>query len=270
MPTPKRSKISYCDYSGGDLNIVLGCTPVSAGCANCYARRIYERFGKDFSKVTIYPEKLARLFRWRPKPPYRRGPGTRPVAFVCDMSDLFHEAVPDEFIRQAFDVMADRPDVDWLVLTKRAMRMPILLRDWCGAANVWLGVTVENEDNLWRIEELLKTPAAVRWVSLEPMLGPIDMKPYLGRVHVDSLGVRPRNNWDYWRAGLDWVVIGAESGPDRKRRPLKWDWAWDLLDQCRKAGVACFLKQDSGPLPGVPLLDRQGNEVKEWPSTLMR
>lgn len=261
----RTSKIAYCDYSGGILNFVLGCTPVSAGCANCYARRIYDRFGKDFSKVTVYPEKVERLLKWQPRPPYKRGPGSRPLAFVVDMGDLFHDHVPDEFIRQAFDTMADRSDVDWLVLTKRAIRMRMLLMDWCGAENVWLGVTVENQDNLWRIDELLKTPAALRWVSLEPMLGPIDMEPYLGPVHVDSLGVRPRNNWDYWRAGLDWVVIGAESGPDRKRRPLKWDWAWDVLEVGRREGVPVFLKQDSAPHPGMPLLDRDGHEVKEWP-----
>jgi len=260
-----KSKIAYCDYSGGDLNFVLGCTPVSAGCANCYARRIYERFGKDFSKVTIYPEKLERLLKWRPKPPYKRGAGSRPLALVVDMGDLFHCLVPDEFIRHAFDIMADRSDVDWLVLTKRATKMRHLLIDWCPAENVWLGVTVENQDNLWRIDELLKTPAALRWVSMEPMLGPIDMEPYLGPVHVNSLGVRPRNNWDYWSAGLDWVVIGAESGPDRKRRPLKWDWAWEVLEVGRREGVPVFLKQDSAPHPGRPLLDRDGHEVKEWP-----
>ncbi len=265
----RTSNIGYCDYSGGDLNFVLGCTAVSAGCANCYARRIYERFGKDFSKVTVYPEKLARLLKWRPKPPYKRGAGSRPLAFVVDMGDLFHKDVATNIIRRFLVLVWDRPDVDWLVLTKRPKRMREELLRWCATTpplpNLWLGVTVENEDNLWRIDELLKTPAALRWVSMEPMLGPIDMEPYLGPVHVDSLGVRPRNNWDYWRAGLDWLVIGAESGPDRKRRPLRWDWAWDVLEVGRREGVPVFLKQDSGPHPGVPLLDREGQEVKEFP-----
>ncbi len=264
MPAPKRSKIGFTDYSAGDLNFVLGCTPISAGCEHCYARRLYKTFGKDFSQVTIYPEKLEHLLKWQPKPPYKRGLGSKPLAFVVDMGDLFHDHVPDEFIQQAFDTMADRSDVDWLVLTKRAMRMRMLLMDWCSTENVWLGVSVENEDNLWRIGELMDTPldvpATMRWISLEPMLGPIDLTSVCCR-DGDHLGTDLYNlGLD---VGIDWVVIGAESGP--KRRPFKKEWAWDVLDQCREAGIPVFLKQDSGRGPSVPLLDRQGREVKEWP-----
>lgn len=275
MPAPKRSKIEFTDYSAGDLNFVLGCTSISTGCEHCYARRVYEMFGKDFSKVTVYPDKLKRLLKWQPKPPYKRG--SRPLAFVVDMGDLFHEDVPTSIIRQFLQVVSKRQDIDWLVLTKRPGRMRVALTGlyslasfvWPGSTpfaplpNLWFGVTVENEDNLWRIEELLKTPAAVRWVSYEPALGPVDFSPYLGPVHVDSLGVPPRDNWDYWRNGLDWLVIGGESGPNR--RPFKKEWAWDVLEVGRREGVPVFLKQDSGPHPGVPLLDREGNQVKEWP-----
>jgi len=249
MPAPKRSAIGYCDYSGGDLNFVLGCTPVSAGCANCYASRIYERFGKDFSKVTIYPDKLKRLTKWQPKPPYKRGPGSRPLAFICDMSDLFHQDVPSLFILSAFEIMEERRDIDWLVLTKRPKRMiEVLWREgWWSHGhtppNVWLGVSVENENAAWRIVGLRETPAAVRWVSFEPMLGPIDPRAL---------------------RGISWCVIGAESGPGC--RPFEKEWAWDLLDYCRDFGIPCFLKQDSGPRPGVPLLDREGKEVKEFPT----
>ena len=270
MPAPKRSNIGYCDFSGGDLNFVLGCTPVSSGCEQCYARRIYERFGKDFSKVTAYSSKLRRLERWllakRP-PSYKRGPDSRPLAFVCDMGDLFHKDVSEDFILRAFWAMQYRDDIDWLVLTKRAKRMRRSLRRWNSgnqgpyhlAPNIWLGVTVENEANLWRIDELLKTPAAVRWVSLEPMLEAIYLRPYLP--HYPRL-FSERYGYKHY---LDWVVVGAESGPNR--RPFQKEWAWDVLDQCREAGVPCFLKQDSGPRPGVPLLDREGNEVKEWTKT---
>jgi len=268
MPAPKRSKIGYCDYSGGDLNVVLGCTPVSAGCANCYARRIYERFGKDFTQVTVYPEKLERLLKWQPKPPFKRGPGSRPLAFVCDMSDLFHADVPRTFILIAIEIMEKRGDIDWLLLTKRPKRMSEVLwrLGWWShghtPANIWLGVTVENEDNLWRIDELLKTPATVRWVSLEPMLGPIELG-LIGTIPKDiSPSYRLVGDW------IDWIVIGAESGLNG--RPFEKEWAWDVLDQCREANVACFLKQDSGARPGVPLLDREGREVKEWPEPAPR
>lgn len=271
MPLPRRSKIGYTDYSGNDLNFCLGCTPVSAGCANCYARRIYDRFGKDFSKVTVYPDKLERLLKWQPKPPYKRG--SRPLAFVCDMSDLFHWKIPLEFSLKAFLVMKQRNDIDWLVLTKRPKRMRWLLgaEGWdsfAAATHIWFGVTVENEDNLWRIDELLKTPAAVRWVSLEPLLGPVDVAPFL-KPDYQSMGYEaqwePIARDDPRYNALDWVIVGAESGPNR--RPFEKEWAWDVLDQCREAGVACFLKQHSGLRPGVPLLDREGREVRGWPKT---
>lgn len=256
MPAAKRSTISYCDYSGGDLNFVLGCTPVSAGCANCYARCIYERFGKDFSVVRTYPSKLGRLERWllaKQLPSYRRGPGSRPLAFVCDMSDLFHKDVSEDFILQAFWAMQYRDDIDWLVLTKRANRMQRSLRRWNSgnqgpyhpAPNIWVGVTVENQDNLWRIRCLVNTPAATRWVSLEPLLEPVDIRP--------------------WLPGLNWIVVGAESGPNR--RPFRRWWPQDILQQCRAADVPCFLKQDSGLYPGALLLDEEYQEVKEWPKT---
>ena len=450
MPATKRSAIGYCDFSGGDLNFVLGCTPVSAGCANCYARRIYDRFGKDFSKVTTYSSKLHRLERWllakRP-PSYKRGPDSRPLAFVCDMGDLFHKDVSEDFILRAFWAMQYRDDIDWLVLTKRAIRMRRLLRFWNSgnqgpyhpAENIWLGVTVENEDYLWRIDELLKTPAAIRWVSYEPALGPLDIGSYLcynppheykrdrdqgvrggragrfgnrregksvahslppdrsldsgresdplhsassrtsvpprvssgsangeqdqservcsqtrmvsffrpdrpavdhqsqkwhqerqsaresgvsyltatsparcthpedgpmrqskGReasqpkIHqradnrdsfasgsglsqaegvsreiscqpVNNFGHSHQANLDTYSIGITWLVVGADSGPNR--RPFKKEWAWAVLDQCREAGVACFLKQASGIRPGMPLRDREGREVKEWPKT---
>lgn len=273
MPTPKRSKIGFCDYSGGDLNVCIGCTPISAGCANCYAQRIYKHFGKDFSKVTIYPEKLDRLARWQPKPPYKRGPGSRPLAFPVDMGDLFHKDVNEGFILRTFWTMQDRSDIDWLVFTKRAVRMRRLLRFWNSgnqgpyhpAENVWLIVSVENEDNLWRIDELVRTPAAVRGVSLEPMLGPVDLGPWLYPYTVSRptdhsakrllMGTRPND--------LHWIIIGGESGP--KRRPFEERWAWDVRDQGREAGIPVFLKQGSGIGPGVPLLGRNGEVVKEWP-----
>jgi len=275
MPTPKPSKIGYCDYSGGDLNFVLGCTPVSAGCANCYARRIYDRFGKDFSKVTVYPDKLKRLLNWQPKPPYKRGPGSRPLAFVVDMGDLFHEDVSNQFIWDALSMMDCRRDVDWLVLTKRAKRMRgVVTFHWKPSPpppNIWLGVTVENDDNLWRIDELRRTPAAVRWVSLEPVLEPVLLRSWLICNACGGTG-----DWGGGDAidcpiclgtgrggGIDWVIVGAESGPHR--RQFDKEWAWRILDDCRYADIPCFLKQDSAARPGVPLLDRDGREVKEFP-----
>jgi len=258
----KTSAIGWTDYSGGALNFVTGCTPVSAGCAHCYARAIYRRFGRDHSVVATHPDKLyevaGMLF---PLHSPKRGPGHRPMAFVCDTGDLFHEAVPDVFIGEAIEMMAKRKDVVWQVLTKRPERMQHFLDTWEEAytyypemmmeeyglefpfPHIWLGVTAEDQATAdERIPLLLDTPAAVRFVSVEPMLGPVSLAGY------------PR--------GIDWVICGAESGPDR--RPFDPAWAADLYRECQRAGVAFFGKQASGLRPGTPLLI-DGEVRQGWP-----
>ena len=110
MPAPHRSAIAWTDYSGGDANFVTGCTPASEGCRNCYAKAIYERFGRDFGEVRLDGDKLSWLKQWTPKPPWKLA---RPMCFVCDTGDLFHEEVPYYFIDLAFEVMTDRKDVEW-------------------------------------------------------------------------------------------------------------------------------------------------------------
>ena len=263
MPV-RRSNIGWCDFSGADLNFIIGCTPVSEGCLNCYARRIREgRQGRDFSKVQLYPEKLRRLARARFEEkgiPFRRGPGSpqslglrtkgRPIAFPVDMGDLFHPDVPDEFTLEALQVMARRDDVDWAVLTKRVERVIEFERIHLSRvqrsfqrqplisgfpSNVWIGVTVENQKRAdERIPLLLKVRAAVRWVSVEPMLEPIDLSKYLclswamcelkrwyhtGEFEPpdDSIPPAPKDGVRL----IDWVIVGAESGPDR--RPFDLD-----------------------------------------------
>jgi protein gp37 len=274
------SSISWTDYSGGDLNFVAGCTPVSAGCANCYARAIYDRFGKDHSVVETHPDKLARLATMRlGKPVYlndgrveyvsHKREGHQPMAFVCDTGDLFHEEVPEEFIVEALDVMYYRRDVTWQLLTKRADRMHEIISlgvgntngEWGLGSNIWLGVTVENQRAAdERIPLLLDTPAAVRWVSVEPMLAPIDMCKVIMQ-DGDHLGPTMYNYG--CEAGLDWVVCGAESG--HHRRPFDVQWALDLYRQCEAAGVPFFGKQSSGLRPGAPLELPGVGVVQQWP-----
>lgn len=241
----KRSRITWTDYSGGDLNVVTGCTPVSEGCANCYARAIYERFGLDHSKVMIREDKLQRLSKMRlPQDGNRRGPNSKPMCFICDTGDLFHPDVPEEFISDVFEMMARRQDVIWQVLTKRPDRMREIVTRWGQPmpVHVWLGVTCENQARAdERIPLLLQTPAAVRFVSCEPMLEPID----LGKCRM-----------------LDWVICGAESGPHR--RPFDRAWAANLYAQCAHANVAFFGKQDSDLKPGKPLYIA-GEVIHQWP-----
>lgn len=209
-------------------NPVVGCTPVSAGCAHCYAKRIFERFhpGESFSDVKCLEDRLEQPFRWK-KP-------TR--IFVNSMSDLFHPDVPDVFIHKVFRVIIENPRHTFLVLTKRPERMidrvPVF-----PVSNVWLGVSVEDQKTAdERIPILLQIPAAIRFVSVEPMLGAVNLKQYLVGDCRAAENVS-RND----RMGLDWLICGGESGP--WARPIHQDWARSLRDQCQAAGVPFFFKQ---------------------------
>lgn len=250
MAKPKRSKITWTDYSGGCANFIIGCTPASTGCANCYGKE-WARKKKwndgDFSKVTLYPDKLRELARVKFNENvthYRRGLGARPTVFVVDLGDLFHDIVPNSFILEALAIMTQRIDVDWQLLTKRPQRALEVIRDPL-PRNVWMGVTCENQKRATeRLPILARIPAALRWVSIEPMLAPMDLGPHL--------------------AMLDWVVVGAESG--NNRRYFSDRWAWDVLEQCAAAGVPFFFKQSSGRYPGTdPYL--HGRLYQEIPGT---
>lgn len=257
----RRSPIPWTDFSGGPANFEIGCTPVSDGCQNCYAEAWAKRNGRDFSQVTLYPEKLERLRTEDFASFYQgvpannvRGWGARSLVFVCDLGDLFHEAVPNSFIVKALDVMRRRPDVDWQVLTKRPKRALDFYGDFAQVTNVWLGVTAENQKRAdERIPILLEIPAAVRFVSIEPMLEPIVLLPEW----LPVTGVGEASGRTYTLGGLDWVICGAESGP--RRRPFATDWAARLYLQCKVAGIPFFGKQNSGPRPGAPL--RIGGEI---------
>ena len=236
------------EWTDETWNPVTGCTKVSAGCKNCYAERLFPRPypGRAFTDVQIHTERLKKPFHWR-KP--RR-------VFVNSMSDLFHEAVPDEFLDQVFAVMAITLTHTYQVLTKRPERMCAycaddatlgrvlaLMAKWTAGVpevestvkhradglsgfqlpNVWLGVSVEDQEAAdARIPLLLETPAAVRFLSCEPLLGRIDLR------------------LDQYKR-LDWVIVGGESGP--RARSMDLDWAHSLVEQCDNANVACFVKQ---------------------------
>ena len=295
---------------GKAWNPVTGCTKVSQGCKHCYAEGIANRrlphggfTDRPFTEVRCHPERLDIPLRWRK--PQR--------VFVNSMSDLFHEDVPDSFIDQVFAVMALCPQHTFQVLTKRPERMreyASKLRErslevaqravWLGiwddpeaaaadtvsaldagfAPNVWLGVSVEDQATAdERIPLLLETPAAVRWVSAEPLLEEVTIFSLDGPVDVPDGAGSP----------LHWVVVGGESGPGA--RPFGLPWATHLVDQCRAVGAACFVKQlgarptyadDDARLDdeGWPehvkwgrngcltLRDRKGGDPSEWPADL--
>ena len=263
------SNISWTDAT---WNPTTGCTQVSPGCANCYAKTLTERFHGpgSFDTVVLHPERLRLPMSWK-KP--RR-------VFVNSMSDLFHEKVSPAFVDEVFRVMWQTPQHTYQILTKRPERMheylmtfPSLNPDdsrpddqafieavWGGLPlpNVWLGVSAENQHWLdERVPILLDTPAALRFVSVEPMLGPVDARGYLPSPIPTLRGV------DRDSAGLDWVIVGGESGS--KRRPFDLQWARDLKAQCDAAGVALFFKQAGGARPGMASGDPELDAAKAWP-----
>jgi protein gp37 len=231
---------SAIEWTDATWNPVTGCTKVSPGCKNCYAERLAarlqamgnRRYINGFS-VTLHPDQLDLPLRWRQP---------RQI-FVNSMSDLFHESVPDEYIRRAFDVMAEAHWHVFQVLTKRARRLAELAAWLPWPSNVWQGVSVENARYASRVADLVKVPAAVRFLSVEPLLGPISHLPL---------------------DGIDWVIVGGESGPGH--RPVQPEWVRAIRDQCKEARVAFFFKQWGGPTPkaGGRLLD--GQEWSAMPS----
>jgi len=278
-----KSKIQWTDYTWAP---VTGCSKVSAGCRNCYAEAYHQRFmGGDFS-VKLHPDRLqAPLRKLRG---FRDTHWCRPRVFVCPMADLFHDRVPAEFIEEVWRSMSNSPHIDFIILTKRPERMTNLLtrNSFCAShllPNVWLGVTAESQQEAdRRIPVLLQTPAAIRWVSIEPMLGPVDLtsikwaKINSAPSNYERFGVptpkelwsmnnvldsRPADAWNKAKTGLDWVVCGGESGFGA--RHMETEWVRDLRDQCVEADVPFFFKQ-WGPQKGemsldgdLPLLDRQ-------------
>lgn len=232
-----KSKIDWTDRV---WNPVTGCTKISEGCKNCYAERMSKRLAGragypagDPFKVTLRRDRLEEPLRWK-KP--------RKI-FVCSMADLFHDDVTMGFISRVFSTIRRCPQHTFIMLTKRPARMGEAV-DACVSGtlpNLWLGVTAENQETAdLRIPILLKIPAAKRFVSIEPMLGPVDLYQWLPDFTADqdtSAAAIHRGE----EKGLDWVICGGESGPGA--RPMHPDWARSLRDQCKDANVPFFFKQ---------------------------
>jgi protein gp37 len=278
------SKIEWTDAT---WNPVTGCAKVSDGCDNCYASTFAERWrgtpGHYFERgfdVVLRPAKLEDPIRW--KRPRR--------IFVNSMSDLFHADVPDDYIAQVFAVMAVTPQHTYQLLTKRHARMRVLLDgprfaevvkalvwsldghsarrvNW-PLPNLWLGVSVE--DPHWadlRIPALLATPAALRFVSAEPLLGPVTLFP--GR-WIPPIGGGPRVNlsrpWETPGPALDWVIVGGESGPGARR--MAEGWARNLVDECVETGTPVFVKQLGSVLGKQLGAGPKGGDMAAWPEDL--
>lgn len=300
---------SEIQWTDATWNLTTGCTRVSSGCDHCYAFQLHDQrhaaylagrmpdapaqYHRPFSEVQLIPERLALPLKW-----------TKPrKIFVDSMSDLFHADVPDEFLDQVFASMALAPRHTFQVLTKRPQRMkryltweePSITRrgriqnqmdflwargglpqrvviDQWPLPNVWLGTSVEDQDAAYRIDWLVKTPAAVRFLSCEPLIGPLDisdrrldsftrLNPLTGRLTAMSGRDEGQSS-----SRLHWVIAGGESGPDF--RPIDLDWARDLRDQCISAGVPYFFKQIGGRTSKAGGRELDGRTWDELPQVL--
>jgi protein gp37 len=211
---------SSIEWTEMTWNPTTGCSKITAGCKFCYAEIMSKRLKamgvekyKDNFKVRIHPDQLNIPYTWK----------SSKVVFVNSMSDLFHEEIPLDFIKQVFAVMNDNPNHVFQVLTKRAERLFQVHKELKWTHNIWMGVSVENEKVLNRINFLRKTKARVKFLSCEPLIGPL-----------------PKMNL----SKIDWVIVGGESG--HKPRPMNPDWALDIQEQCEKADVRFFFKQWGG------------------------
>jgi protein gp37 len=211
---------SAIEWTEATWNPVTGCHQVSPGCAHCYAKTFAERWrgipGHPYEQgfdLRLWPERLEQPLRWR-----------RPrTIFVNSMSDLFHEDIPEAFVQQVFEVMQRADWHTFQILTKRHERLAELAPALPWSSNVWMGVSIENRRFVQRADYLRAVPAAVRFVSAEPLLGPLEGL---------DLG------------GIDWLIAGGESGP--RHRPVRAEWVRELRDRCVTEGVAFFFKQWGG------------------------
>ena len=211
---------STIEWTESTWNPITGCTKISAGCKNCYASILSKRLQAMGQKKyqngfvpTMHPDTLNDPFKWK----------NGKLVFVNSMSDTFHKEFPLTFIQQMFSVMNETPRHTYQVLTKRAERLEELSTFLNWTDNIWMGVSVENEKTIDRIDHLRKTEAKIKFLSCEPLIGPL-----------------PNINLE----GIDWVIVGGESGPNS--RPMEKEWVDDIQQQCEKAGVAFFFKQWGG------------------------
>jgi protein gp37 len=222
------------EWTDKTWNPTVGCNKVSPGCKNCYAEALTKRFYKQYPngfEFTIHPQRLDDPRRWRK--PSR--------VFVNSMSDLFHEQMPLSFLQEVFHVMEECPQHIFQILTKRHKRLIELASKLNWPKNVWMGVSVENQDYAHRVDFLKQVPAAVRFLSCEPLLGPLNLN--LEEIH--------------------WVIVGGESG--HGHRPIQADWVRDIRDQTNAVGAAFFFKQWGGIRPKAGGRELDGHTYNEMP-----
>lgn len=326
---PARTSIEWADYSSNPLKFKLRgkalpvnlCVPVSPGCANCYAAAIQKRFHNvdyakrvmDKAKPVLVEKELQHILNFKPKPPFKNG-RDRPAVFIGDMTDLFGPWVPFDLLDAILAHCALRPDVDWLFLTKHPDLMRCYFEDgrydiqhavekiWFKndgrtvkfawpLPHIWLGTSVENQDQAdKRVPELIATPAAVRFVSAEPLLesvsldrisavaagGPSGTAKWHEPLHGIERVSTPVGEKEFKTGRIDWVIVGGESGAGARECDV--EWILNIVKQCRAADVPCFVKQAGGNPrditgnrgTGSPLRlkDPKGGDPADWPQDI--
>ena len=234
---------SNIEWTEMTWNPVTGCSKVSAGCKHCYAETMAKRLKamgvyryRNGFNVTLQPDLVDAPLRWKqPR-----------IVFVNSMSDLFHEKIPVEYIQRVFDTMVQCPQHTFQILTKRSSRLCSIAHELPWPSNVWMGVSVEDERVVQRISDLAHVPAAVRFLSCEPLIGPLDDLPLVG---------------------IHWVIVGGESGPGA--RPMKKEWVTSIHRQCRTARVPFFFKQWGGIRKDLTGRELYGRTYDDMPSIVI-
>lgn len=235
------AKKTHIEWTQMTWNPVTGCTKVSQGCKHCYAERMAKRLKAMGSKryqqgfkITLQEDLVDLPRKWKqPR-----------VVFVNSMSDLFHPEVPLEFIAKVFKTMVECHQHQFQVLTKRSERLKEVCDQLPWPENVWMGVSVEDERVIHRVTDLQQVPAAVRFLSCEPLIGPLDRLPL---------------------ANIHWVIVGGESGP--KSRPMEKEWVHSIKHQCDQADVAFFFKQWGGVRKDLTGRELEGKTYNDMPKT---
>jgi len=236
----RTTKISWCEQT---WNPVTGCTQISAGCKNCYAKRMAKRlkamgnprYANEF-EVTLHEDLIEKPLHWR---------NSRHV-FVCSMADIMHEEVPDEFIIKIFDVMNKTPQHIYYILTKRPKRLVELSNELTFSENILVGVTVENDDTKWRIDELRRIRCHTRFLSIEPLIDKIE------NINLED---------------IHWVIVGGESGP--AYRDIEVEWIRDIRDECIVKDIPFYFKQYSGYHPSILGREVDGIVWNQYPPVLI-
>jgi protein gp37 len=237
------TQYTQIEWTDATWNPTTGCTKISPGCDNCYAERIAERFrgvvGHPYEEgfdLTLRPERLSQPLKWK----------SSKMIFVNSMSDLFHKAVPQNFIDKIFEIMEQ---ADWHVfqiLTKRSSKLQSYVNRRYGKdgapAHIWMGVSIEDGNRLSRLQQLRGTNAPIKFLSLEPLIGRIG--------HLDL-------------RGISWVIVGGESGLGH--RPVDPEWVREIRDQCKASGTAFFFKQWGGQKPKSGGRELDGIEWNQYP-----